>query len=74
MESKIFVIYVGVQGIRIEDIPEYVKKVTEKISPTSINGEIISIPIQSSNTRIECINPTYITNSKLIKSHTNIMK
>ncbi len=73
-DNKIFVLYVGVQGVRLEDIPDFVQKVTKKISPTSINCEIISIPVQSPDTRIECINPEYITNSQLIKKHTNMMK
>ena len=36
--------------------------------------EIIVIPIQSSDTRIECINPKYITDTELIKEHTEMMK
>lgn len=73
-ENKIFVIYIGVAGIRSEDIPSYVKKVTEKISPTSVEAEIISIPVQRHDTRIECINPIYITNDELIKQHEELIK
>ena len=36
-------------------------------------GEIISIPVQSSNTTMECINPTYVTDVNLIKEHTDKM-
>ena len=74
MENKILVIYVGVQGIRSEDIEEFVMKLGQKISPKSIQGEIILIPTQSPNTRIECINPLYITEEKLIQEHTEMMK
>jgi len=73
-ENKIFVLYIGVQGIRSEDIPEFVQKVTKKISPTSIECEIISIPIQSPDTRIECVNPEYITKKGLITKHSIMMK
>jgi len=73
-EHKIFVIYVGVAGIRSEDIEEFVHKVARKISPQSIEGEFIMIPTQSPDTRIECINPKYITDTELIKQHTEMMK
>lgn len=73
-ENKIIVIYVGVAGIRSEDIPMYVKKITEKISPTSIEAEIISIPVQRQDTTIECINPLYITDVELIKEHEELLK
>lgn len=74
METKILVLYVGVAGIRSEDIPDYMKKVTQKISPQTFQGEIIVIPTLSPDTRIECINPKYITDVELIKEHTEIMK
>jgi hypothetical protein len=73
-ENKIIVIYVGVAGIRSEDIEDFVKKVVSKISPTTVQGEIISVPVQSQDTRIECINPKYITDIKLNKEHTEMMK
>jgi hypothetical protein len=73
-ENKIFVIYVGIQGIRSEDIEDFINKVTQRISPSTIKGEYIVIPTHSLNTRIECINPKYITNSKLIKEHSNMIK
>jgi len=73
MEDLILVIYIGVQGVRTEDIPEFVQKVTKRISPTTFEGEIITIPTQSPDTRMECINPVYITKKGLITKHTNMM-
>lgn len=73
-ETKIFVIYVGVAGIRSEDIPTYVQKITKKISPQTFDGEIIVIPTQSYDTKIECINPKYITDMDLINKNTHMMK
>jgi len=73
-ENKLLVIYVGVQGVRMEDIEHFVKSITTRISPETIKGEIIVIPTQSLDTRIECINPTYITDVELIKEHTDMMK
>lgn len=74
MENKIIVLYIGVAGIRSEDIPEYVKNITNKISPSTVDAEIIVIPIQTTDTRIECINPVYVTEKELIDKHTNLMK
>ena len=74
MEHKIFALYVGVQGIRSEDIERFVKELSKRIAPTSIEGEIIVIPTQSPDTKIECINPKYITDAELIKEHTELIK
>jgi hypothetical protein len=74
METKIIVIYIGIAGVRSEDIDEYVNKVTNKISPTTLQCEVITIPVQDVNTRIECINPNYITDEILINEHTKMMK
>lgn len=72
-ENKIFVIYVGVAGVRREDIDTYCREIGSLISPQSVEGEIIVIPVQEINTRIECINPTYITSTNLTKKHKALM-
>jgi len=74
MEKLIIVVYVGVQGLRIEDIEDFIHKLSKKILPTSVEGEFIMIPIQSPDTRIECINPKYITDVNLVNEHTELMK
>ena len=74
MENKIIVIYIGIAGIRSEDIEEYVHKVTNKIIPSAVQAEFITIPVQSYDTRIECINPEYITDEDLIEKHTTLIK
>ena len=74
MEKLILVIYVGVVGLRSEDIKEFVHRLSERIIPSSVEGEFIMIPTQSTDTRIECINPKYITDAELIKEHTEMMK
>jgi len=74
MEDRlIIVLYVGVAGIRSEDIKEYLKKITNKIGPTQFEGELVVIPVQSYDTRLECINPKYITEAELIQEHTELM-
>ncbi len=74
MKTKLLVIYVGVQGIRGEDIESFVYKITKRIAPSTLKAEIIIIPTQSPDTRVECIDPKYITDADLIKEHTEMMK
>ena len=74
IEHKILVVYVGVAMIRSEDIDTYVHKVASKVIPTTFQGEIIIIPVQDVNTKIECINPKYISEPELIQKHTELMK
>lgn len=74
MDKLIIVVYVGVKTIRSEDIEEYIHKLTKRILPTTVEGEFIMIPVDSTDSRIECINPKYITDEKLIEEHTVMMK
>lgn len=74
MNNNILVIYIGVAGIRSEDISEFVNKVTSKISPVTFEGEIITIPVQSYDTRVECINPRYVTDEDLIAENMSMIK
>ena len=71
-ENRLYVIYAGVQGIRSEDIEDYIHRISTRIVPTE--GETIIIPVQSPDTRIECVNPIYITDADLILEHTELMK
>lgn len=74
METKILVMYIGVASIRSEDIPDYINKISERIMPSTFEGEIIIIPVQTLDSRIECINPKYITDKGLIFEHATMMK
>lgn len=74
MENKILVLYVGVTGIRSEDVDTYVHKVSAKILPSTFEGEMIVIPVQFPNTWIECINPQFIPEPELIEQHREMMK
>ena len=74
MESKILVLYVGVAGIRMEDISDFTQKVAMKVIPQTFEGEVIILPAQSVDTRIECINPKYITDEQLVAENTELMK
>jgi hypothetical protein len=72
-ETKVFVIYIGIAFVRDVDIPDFIERVKENLIPSNVEGEFIIIPVQSTDTRIECINPTYITDDKLIRKHRLLM-
>lgn len=74
MENKILVFYVGIMGVPQDKIEEFIHKVSKKITPTTFKGEIIIIPIQSYDTRVDCINPKYITDKELIQENENLLK
>jgi len=73
-EKKILVFYIGVAGIRSEDLQDFVQRVSQRITPSTFEGEILMIPTQSTDTRVECVNPVYITDKELIKKHTDLMQ
>ena len=73
-ENKVYVIYLGVAGIGGNDIEDFREKVTSRIAPATVKGEILVIPVNSYETRMECIDPVYITDEDLVKKHTELMK
>jgi hypothetical protein len=73
MSNKLLVFYIGIKGLRSEDIPEFTKRVTAKLMPTNFDGEIISIPVAETDTRVEMINPKYITDKELVDKNNKMI-
>jgi hypothetical protein len=78
-EPKILVYYLSVKMLvdnnHSDEIEQYIYKIANKINTSTFIGEIIFIPeYDSVNSRIECINPKYITDKNLIKEHNNQIK
>ena len=72
MEDKmILVFYIDVRVVDRDDIPPMMEKLGEKLKP-EINAESIFVPI-AGESRVECINPIYITDKELIKKHERLM-
>lgn len=73
MEDKpIYVAYVGLGNIQDqEEIEKVMKAAYNSIGSmfSEKDGEIIFIPIHGGNSRLECINPKYITDGELIRKH-----
>ena len=73
-DKLILIYYISVIGIDRSQFEEYFQNLKNKIAAQSISedSEIIFVPVNS-ETRIECINPKYITDSNLIKKHERLM-
>lgn len=66
------VFYIDVRSLESQDqISDYIGKISKRAT-SSLKGEQIFIPIYG-ETRVECINPIYITDSELIKKHERLM-
>lgn len=67
--NLILVYYIDVRKISNEEIPEFMNRVMNNIKLTSSGvSEIIALPILN-DSRVECINPKYITEMDLIREH-----
>lgn len=73
-QTLILVYYISINNIREDNIENYINRVIEKVSASSIseNTETLFIPVYG-ETRIDCINPKYITDGDLIKKHERLM-
>lgn len=75
--NLILVYYVGVldpkTGQVVENTEEMVRVIANKIAITRSDLDVIFIPTLSYETRIECINPKYITEPELIRKHRLLM-
>jgi hypothetical protein len=75
--NLILVYYVGVldpnTGKVAENSSEMVRTIAEKIAINRSNLDVIFIPTLSYETRVECINPEYITEPELIRKHRLLM-
>lgn len=77
-DNKIYIIYIGILDINtgkaIPNIEEYILDFVEHIPSDLFDGQTIYLSSYEHNTRIECINPKYITDQKLINEHQEKLK
>lgn len=73
-EKLILVYYISISNIDASSVEEYMNGVMKRISAGSISDEteIIAVPIYG-ETKIDCINPKYITDGDLIKTHERLI-
>jgi len=77
-DKKILVFYVGIGDMKNEHIEEYMGKVKNIFFSAEfiakVNAEVMLLPIRDVNSRVECINPKYISDKDLIAKHEELMK
>lgn len=73
-DKLIIIYYISITHVEINDVEEYMTQVMNRIGTTTIteDSEILAIPVYG-ETKIECINPKYITDGDLIKKHERTM-
>ena len=65
----ILVYYIDVRHLNDEEVPYFMKRVMKNIRLESSDiGEIIALPVKNAS-KVECINPKYITEPELIREH-----
>lgn len=72
MDKKIFVVYIGIGSSNDEtEIGTIIKEAYKNIVPifNDQNAEVIFIPTRTIDSKIECINPQYITDEDLIRKN-----
>lgn len=72
----IYVYYLNIGNIPPQEVENYCKRILQKLEDGLQDDNSISflIPTRTGNTRLECINPVYITNEELIKKHEELIK
>lgn len=77
-DRKILVFYLGVGNMHNGDISEYVDAVRTRFFTQEFvdrnDCEILLLPVRELNSRVECINPVYVTDKDLIKEHETLMQ
>lgn len=76
-DKKIIVFYVGVGDMETNQVGQYIDQIkkaffTEEFA-ARLNCEMVLIPTREINSKLECINPKYITNQELIDEHKTLM-
>lgn len=73
-EKLILVYYIGIGNMTDTEAKDYITMISSKISSSTITGELLFIPISGTDSRIDCINPKYITEIELVTEHNEQMK
>lgn len=73
--QKTYVLYIGVRNIRTSDIDDYIERITYKLFPINVpeNSTVLVLPTDTTENRLECIDPIYITNEDLIFKHNTLL-
>lgn len=77
-DRKILVFYIGIGNMPDDEVGNYVTKVQQRFLTVEfinrVDSEIILLPVRDTDSRIECINPKFITKKALVEQHEAQMK
>lgn len=73
--NKTYVLYIGTRNVRSSDIGEYVERIVDKLLPIPLPEEatVLVLPTDTTENRLECIDPLYITDENLILKHNTLL-
>jgi len=73
--NKTYVLYIGTRNVRTSDISEYLEKIADRIFPIPLPEEatVLILPTDTTENRLECIDPLYITSEELIYKHNTLL-
>jgi hypothetical protein len=70
-----FVIYINVGSMDSKEISDNCYKILKDFKELDNDtSTVFIVPIRTGENKIECINPVYITNEKLIEEHEEALK
>lgn len=73
--NMLLVFYIGVLHVEASEIGEYINQAAEKMVPKNFEGTVLFFPsLESSESRVECINPRYVTDTRLIEENELLLK
>jgi len=71
----ILVFYINIGGLSISNAASYVQKVQQQFESQNFTDLVqYFIPVRDAETRIECLNPQFITNKKIIDDFQKTLK
>jgi hypothetical protein len=73
MDNIILVLYLGVEGLTPSEVEVHATSIGKTLFPEEtmkkLNAVSFIIPVLSKDTRLECINPTLITDEEVKRQH-----
>jgi len=74
MDKLILVVYGNVGSLSPNEIQEYIAQVNRYVASPTNEYITMVVPVRDQETRIECINPKFITNEEMIKRFASDIK
>ena len=67
MDKLIIAVYLNVRNMTMEEIREFMVRTRDTVSSPTNEYITMVVPVKNKDTRIECLNPKYITGDEINK-------